>query len=381
MAKHFEPGEWERINAALDEDPGRYGFPERAAGSVLLGSFNIRKLGDPDNRTDGDWKFLARVCAEFDLLGVQEIMSDLGGLDRLIDEMNQLVDGTDGGFAAAVSDETGAFAGDPGLRERLGFVYRWSAVERRRLASDLTYDRTKTYRTLVENAEGLKQALDDCDGDSGEFRPPFFVTFARQPYVTAFRIPTSSGEPYDFLAVGAHLIFGDRIDDRRREFTALMDLIKSRLVADDSINLILMGDLNLDFDKPDSDRPRIDEEIKELGAGAEGDGAFINFPFLDKHQGQEEVFRTNARLNQTYDHIGLFAHDPRLPAYDKNEQMPLSGDGPDYGVFDFMELFSQAIYDKTWDDLEQAERKALWKKSEHSVSDHLPLWLRLPLAT
>lgn len=378
MAQHFEPGEWKSINAALDEDPGRYGFPERMDGSVLLGSFNIRKLGNPDNRTDDDWKFLAKVCAEFDLLGVQEIMSDLGGLDRLIDEMNELVDGADEGFAAAVSDETGAFAGDPGLRERLGFVYRWSTVERRRLASDLTYDRTKTYQTLVENTDGLKRALDDCDGDSREFHPPFFVTFARQPYVVDFRIPTSNGEPYDFLAVGAHLIFGDYIDDRRREFTALMDLIKSRLIEDGSINLILMGDLNLDFDKPDSDRLRINKEIKELGASAEGNGAFINFPFLDKHQNQDDVFRTNARLNQTYDHIGLFAHDPRLPAYDKNEQMPLSGDGPDYGVFDFMELFSQAIYNKTWDDLEGEERKALWKKSEHSVSDHLPLWLRLP---
>ncbi|WP_420621188.1 hypothetical protein [Candidatus Poriferisodalis sp.] len=34
----------------------------------------------PENRTDGDWEFLARMRAQFDLLAVQEVMSDLGGL-------------------------------------------------------------------------------------------------------------------------------------------------------------------------------------------------------------------------------------------------------------------------------------------------------------
>lgn len=360
MADHFTTDEWQLINARLDEDPQRYGFPQRRDGSVLLGSFNIRKLGDPANRSDGDWAFLARVCAQFDLLGVQEIMSDLDGLRRLREGLAAHVDGVSEGFAAVVSDETGAFAGERGLRERLGFIYRWPVVERMEIASDLTYDRTKTFKTLVDNTADLTEALEVCDGDATEFKPPFFVTFARQPHGVAFRI--KGAEAYEFMAVNAHLIYGDRKgDDRRREFIALMDLLKSRLADDDSINLLLVGDLNLDFNSPETDRPRIDAEIKELNAKLTKAGAHINFPFLDIHKGCDEVFRTNARLNQTYDHIGLFAHDPRLPSYDQNEQMPQAPEGPDYGVFDFMTLFSEAIYNKTWTELTDTERKGTYR--------------------
>jgi len=192
MANRFGAGDWRRINEALSGDPVRYGFPERIDGSVLIGSFNIRKLGEPENRTDGEWEFLARVCAQFDLLAIQEVMSDLGGLRRLRDGLAPYVDGVTEGFAAVVSDETGAFAGERGLRERLGFVYRWPVVERMEIASDLTYDRSKTFATLVDNSDQMIEALRDAAGDAREFRPPFFVTFARQPHAVAFRIHTMS---------------------------------------------------------------------------------------------------------------------------------------------------------------------------------------------
>ena len=377
MADHFDPEQWRRINGRLDEAPERYGFPERRDGSVLLGSFNIRKLGDPEKRTDGEWEFLARVCAQFDLLGVQEIMSDLRGLRLLLDELAKHESDNES-FSVVVSDETGVFPGDVGgSEERLGFVYRWPVVVRMEIASDLTYDRTKTFNTLVDNRETLIEALNACDGDVAEFRPPFFVTFARQPHGVAFRIRDE--KPYEFMAVNAHLIYGNRIDDRRQEFAALMDLLKGRLAADDGANLILMGDLNLDFDNPENDRSRIDDQIKTLDATLTDSGSHINFPFLDKHKEQPEVFRTNARQKETYDHIGLFAHDPRLPSYDQNELMPQAADGPDYGVFNFMELFSEAIYDRAWSDLTKEERGWLMERTEHPVSDHMPLWLRLPL--
>ena len=246
-------------------------------------------------------------------------MSDLAGLRRLRDGIAAHVDGETEGFAAVVSDETGAFAGERGLQERLGFLYRWPLVQRREIASDLTYDRTKTFATLVDHSDQLIDALRDAGGDPASFRPGFFVTFARQPHAAAFRIGAT--RPYEIMAVNAHLIYGDYIDDRRQEFTALMDILKGRLA--DS-NLILTGDLNLDFDNPDTDRERIDNQMKELNADLADGGPHVNFPFLDPHQGHDEVFRTNARQNQTFDHIRLFAHDPRLPSYDRNEHMPVS---------------------------------------------------------
>ena len=55
--------------------------------------------------------------------------------------------------------------------------------------------------------------------------------------------------------------------------------------------------------------------------------------------------------------------------------------GPDYGVFDFVSLFSEALHDLPFDCLSDGQQNALLEKFEHEVSDHMPLWLRLPLPT
>jgi hypothetical protein len=111
-----------------------------------------------------------------------------------------------------------------------------------------------------------------------------------------------------------------------------------------------------------------------------GSGINVNFPFLDVHKGFTEPFRTNARLSETFDHIGLFSHDSRLPSYDKNAEMgPESPQGPDYGVVNFVELFREALELPPIDSLTSEEKKVFFRKFEHEVSDHLPIWLRLPL--
>ena len=117
MAKQLTSADWKLIRARLNEDPRRYGLPQREYGSVLLGSFNIRKLGSPRSRNAGTWEFLADVCRSFDLLAVQEIMDDLSGLRRLMSLLGPE-------FSMVVSDLTGVFPGEPGLGERLGFIYR-----------------------------------------------------------------------------------------------------------------------------------------------------------------------------------------------------------------------------------------------------------------
>ena len=50
MAKQFTLAEWKLIRARLEADPVRFGLPQREYGSVLLGSFNIRKLGSSRSR-------------------------------------------------------------------------------------------------------------------------------------------------------------------------------------------------------------------------------------------------------------------------------------------------------------------------------------------
>ena len=71
------------------------------------------------------------MCRSFDLLTVQEIMDNLSGLRRLRSLLGPE-------FSMVVSDQTGVFPGEPGVGERLGFIYRWNTVERMEVASDVT---------------------------------------------------------------------------------------------------------------------------------------------------------------------------------------------------------------------------------------------------
>ncbi|MBL4658163.1 MAG: hypothetical protein JKX73_09200, partial [Flavobacteriales bacterium] len=152
-AKQFTSEEWKKINKALDNDPKKYGIPERVHGSAVIGSFNIRKLGNARSRSPETWAFLAHIIKQYDLIALQEVMDDLSGLNRIMELL-----GSD--YGMIVSDRTGAFPGDSGLAERLAFVFRWSVVRRGEVVSDITYDRSKVLEILAKN-------LEDKDGEKG----------------------------------------------------------------------------------------------------------------------------------------------------------------------------------------------------------------------
>ena len=387
MAKQFTSREWDLINAQLEADPERYGLPQREYGSVILGSFNIRKLGSARSRNLDTWKFLANVCRSFDLLAVQEVMGDLSGLRRLMSLLGPE-------FSMVVSDQTGVFPGEPGVGERLGFIFRWNTVERMEVASDVTYDRSKIINSIARDYDAFSSVmtpyarqLADYEAGRRSRKPrlnlPVFLSFIRQPFCVAFRIPGHPGtQPYEIMAVNAHLYFGNYITDRRQEFNALADWLMSRLLTSSRAyypNFILFGDLNLDYNDPVRDRKRIEARIKSFNSELEG--ANVNFPFLDVHPDRDDIFRTNARLTETFDQMGLFNRDPRLPTYAENAAMGTDPRGPDYGVFEFGDLFSEAILSSPFRELSSLQRRDFVPRFEHKVSDHLPLWIRLPLPT
>ena len=386
MARQFDAAQWAKINETLTESPEAFGFPQRHYGSALIGSFNIRKLGDVENRSDDTWAFLARICRQFDLLAIQEVMDDLSGMHHLATLLGPE-------FGMIVSDATGAFPGESGLCERLVFVFRWSVVRRSHVVSDLTFDRSITIDTIMNNLDDLVAAKAEYEQKLAEYaagtrktqpaiKMPCFINFIRQPFVVAFQIMGHPGtEPYELMAVNAHLHFGDYVSDRRMEFDALMDWIRGRVVENDRVyypNFLLLGDLNLDYDSPEADRERMESRLKSLN-NKSGEAVHVNFPFLDQHPAQPEIFRTNARRTETFDQIGLFFRDERWPTFDQNQQMGERPEGPDYGVFDFSKLFAYALHDKSFAELSDAQQDALIDLFSHSVSDHLPLWLRLPL--
>jgi len=378
----FTKEEWGKISAELEKNPDKYGFPERRYGSVLLGSFNIKKLGSTRNRSPETWDFLAKVCKQFDLLSVQEIMDNLGGLNRIMEKLGPE-------FGMIVSDKTGAFPGERGVSERLAFIFRWSVVKRANVVSDISYDRTKVLNTLYEKIKPINEAistyskkLDELKNGERKTKPylkmPVFLSFIRQPYCVSFKIVGHpETKPYEFMAVNAHLLYGDCHSDRKLEFEALMEWIIERMKEGKAYypNFILLGDLNLKYDVPEKDRPRIEKYMKKFNNKL-GKEVNVNFPFLYLHQNKNEVFKTNAREDETFDQIGLFFRDKRFPKVYDNHRMSDEGLGPNYGVFNFVELFKDALgVNYSTDD----EKKSFLARFEHKVSDHKPIWLRLPL--
>lgn len=396
MAGRFSDSEWRKIEKLFARDPARFGMPEGGREkSLVFASFNIRKLGSFRNRKR-EIEFLARFCANCDLVAIQEVQDNLDGLRYLKERVEAHVAG-EGEYALTTSDITGEAPGESGMAERLAFLYRHRRVRRLDMASDLTFDRTAVFKRFFDNEKVLLDERRKFEHETKRFEnrerktkpryvPPVFVTFVRTPYVAAFEAPAAlDAPPLRFTAVNAHLIYGSK-PERRREFFALLSWLTNRLTAKKRLvapNFLLLGDLNLDFDRPRKDRKAIDGEIRKLNQDVFGDkdARRIYFPFLDPHPVAKKVFTTNARSNQTFDQIGFFlgAEEGHLP----NDlwKVRIGADKPDgfnYGVFNFADLFARALMDKPYVSLTKAQKGALGEKFEHSVSDHLPIWVRIP---
>ncbi len=397
MAKTFSVAEWRKIHDLMKQGGEDFGLPKRSRGSVVMGSFNIRKLGARDRKSAGAWTMLSMIAERFDLLAVQEVQDDLTGLNHLKDTLGNA-------YGMAASDITGGYPGRGASPERLAFLFRWAVVERTEIASDITYDRSSVIGTLFDGRDEFSAAFDahakalrkweqeskerKRAGNKARAKPvvhlPEFVTFIRQPLCVSFQIPVASGtEPYKILAVNAHLLYGKYKDERYKEFLALVGWLVDRGKKAAKMyypNIILFGDCNLDFKNPVTKRDKVSKFIKSRNkVNLKRARAKINFPFLDVHPGHTDVFRTNARLSETYDQIGLVVHDTRLPGAEKNRHAGTDKpDGFDYGVFNFVDLFSQALHGKHFSSLTKAQRKTLIGKFEHDFTDHMPIWLRLP---
>ncbi|UCG25425.1 MAG: hypothetical protein JSW55_05380 [Chloroflexota bacterium] len=277
------------------------------------------------------------------------------------------------GYGMVVTDTTGAVPGSAaGMTERLGFIFNWNKVKRTQVAADISYDRAEVFKTLREHKEEIWQSLNATEkGKTPDI--PVFVTFIRTPQIVSFRVedPDGNAPPYQFMAVNAHLVYGKKAEARDQEFEALANWLKERARLKSKSyysNFILLGDLNLETDS----HTKVFDKTKSIKKWNQdlGDDVEVNFPFLDPHKGQTELFRTNARKKSTFDHIAVFGRDRRLPSHKVNEtRMGEKEDGPDYGVFDFVSLFSTAL---NWGDAPKYEC------FEHTVSDHMPIWLRLP---
>ncbi len=254
---------------------------------------------------------------------------------------------------------------------------------------DVLYTDNKEFFEVFQAREKALAELDIINAERKEqgkrkkAKPPFvlpnFVQFIRTPHTVSFEVKgKGKAQPYRFIAVNAHLLYGNKSKqrlEREMEFKALIGWILNRAKALDRVyqpNIFLFGDLNLDFEKADRRRKAIEKFLKSINGKERAGDAKVNFPFFNVHPTKDEVFRTNARRNQTYDQIALIARDKRLPPPHRNDEAGETRDGYDYGMFDFVELFSQAVPSMT-----KPTGKYDYRLFEHDVSDHMPICIRL----
>lgn len=417
MANMFSRAEWAAIRKELNSDPVKFGLPTRQYGSVLIGSFNIRKLGKlgENGRDEETMTFLADVCRRFDLVAVQEVMSDMDALRRLRDLMGER-------YGLVVSDIVGTFPGERGNEERLAFIYNPALVRRAELVTSVSTSRTKVLKALARHHKELFDVMEKSPDaqaqrryvretlpeyhrklDAGEKprapkEPKFkvdvdpFLQFIREPFAVAFEVHGHPGlDVYRFLAVNAHLQFG-RMADRKAEARAMFEWIIHKAESAENTNIVVLGDLNFDLDHPEKDLKEIIDEFKKIRRSGRNKKLYVSFPFIFPHPRPPElhpagdVYRTNIRLSQTYDQIGVFSQDDQVG---KHLETTSTGHGaqtkwgepnyPDYGVFNFSDLFSVALNGKSLRALSKDEQKAFTKRFEHKVSDHMPIWYRVPL--
>ena len=127
-------------------------------------------------------------------------------------------------------------------------------------------------------------------------------------------------------------------------------------------------------------RKNIDAFLKGLNKSVlkSKKAADANFPLLSKHP-KLGIIKTALRQKQTYDQIGIFSNDPRLPTPDDNDIAGSTAGGYDYGVFNIANLVSNALHGKDIAQVTAKQQKAIYKKAEFDISDHMPIWMRLKL--
>ena len=387
MAEPFSEQEWAQINAHLDANPSKYGMPARSDRSVVMLSWNIRKFGAFEEggvtkKSPGAFAMIERVCGHADLIAIQEVQRDTGSLYELRDRLRAA--GTP--WDVVVSDVTGMAPGYEGMAERHAILYRSDRVKRGDLASDLSFDRSAVLensndalRALVgkeievAGKEGILATISEWLSGQKKLmgaKLKRFVQFIRTPHIVEFVIEGPAGA-YEFYVVNAHLVSGDSKTERELEFFALLEwllLDSRRTVAEDGKTFLLMADLNLDFQSSiDKRRAAMGDYLTSINEEKDLK-AKVNFPFLDGE------FYTNARRDETFDHIAWITTDTRLPRGRHNDQAgQLGPDQYAYGMFDFVEAFSDAGPGRA------ADGNPAFDRYTHDFTDHMPIWVRLPV--
>ncbi len=288
------------------------GLPARSTDTnLIIGTWNVRHFGklhrswqeNPGSpkRNLRSLAYIAEVVRRFDVIAIQEIKRDTIALRVLMDEF------LGPNWGLVLSDVSG---GDRGNSERLGYLYDRRRVAPSGLAGEIV----------------LPPAADFTPSEQ----------FDRTPYVVGFR---AGGERFSLLT--AHIRYGNSVGDRRPEierlaqFTAREIRDRARSVAAEEVNLIVLGDFNIEA-------RRVDDPLFAAFVSA---GLTVPEPLRD-------VQTNYAQTVKHYDQIAWFMGDLMLLSRGAAGVI-------DYRGSVYKELGARQVTDR--------------------VSDHLPLWVEFTI--
>jgi len=200
------------INALRQHKAAR-GIPAKQADRFLIATWNIANFG-AQQRRDSDHALIAEVLSWFDLVAVQEVRDNYGGLEDVRRKIG-------GSYAILMSDVAGN-------SERMTFLYDASKVKPLELVAEIAIPPTQHKAIKLP---GITRA---------------FQPFDRNPYLAAFEVGHLS-----FTMVTVHLFYGSekQADMERR---ALETFAVARWAALEETSpfcytrdIIVLGDFNM----------------------------------------------------------------------------------------------------------------------------------------
>jgi exonuclease III len=291
-----------------------------ATDTLLLATWNIREFGG--NRSNESIHYLAEIINRFDLVAIQEVASDLSGLQKLMSYLGHNWD-------YVVTDST---SGKAGGGERMAFIYDRCKVFFRKMTGEVV---------LPESSLVNKK-----------------TQFARTPFSVAFQAGW-----FRFILATVHIYYGKGGDeDARRvdEINSIAKFLSDRAKKEDE-SYILLGDFNI--------AKLGDATMKAL----EKNSFFIPEPIREHPSSLARVMH--------YDQIAFkLKLQPNMTVFSEKDQHAGAFDFTQsvYREED-LDIYREYFDAKYTDGKTEKQIKNYYmsKWRTFQMSDHLPLWIEL----
>ena len=304
------------LRRQLDED-----IPQKTAtDTLLIATWNIRKFGN--KRRWESLYYIAEIINRFDMIAIQEVTSDMKGLEKLMYLLGPTWD-------YIVTDAT---EGRSGGWERLAFVYDKCKIQFKKMAGEIVLPANK----LIDEK----------------------LQFARTPYCVSFQAGW-----FKFLLTTVHIYYGSTtIADkkkREKEIDTLTSLLSKR-ANKEQVTYILLGDFNIPNTK--------DITMQAL----ENHGFFVPTAIKDHPTdlGETKHYDQIAFNLQIEKEMLMFAEgEQRAGSFNFAKSIYRREDMDDYRKY-----FADKIEEKSE---EEVVKYYMTHWRTYEMSDHLPLWAEL----